>query len=220
MRVWTGVAALCVLGAGAPVATEHVVLLFDGKSLDGWTTIEGKPVTRGWEVVDGTLHRGTKGSDIITRKEYGDFDLRFEFKIAEGANSGLKYKFKQFGRNWLGCEYQVIDDGEADPYSKHAAGALYDVVAPSKKKKARPAGEFNSGRVVVRGSLIEHWMNGEKILEVDTSSSVWKRSIARSKFSKVEGFGQNARGRIMLQEHGGEAWFRKISLRPLDRKAP
>ena len=88
------------------------------------------------------------------------------------------------------------------------------------KKKARPAGEFNWGRGVVRGALIEHWMNGEKILDVDTSSSVWKSSIARSKFSEVEGFGQNARGRIMLQEHGGEAWFRNISLRPLDRKAP
>ena len=216
MRAWMAVATCGVFSACALAGKDKVLSLFDGKSLDGWTTLEGKPVTRGWEVVDGTLHRASEGSDIITTKEYGDFDLGFEFKIGKGANSGLKYKFKQFGRHWLGCEYQVIDDGKADPYSTHAAGALYDVVAPSGKKKAKPRGEFNSGRVVVRGTLVQHWMNGEKILEIDTASSEWKRRIANSKFRDVEGFGKNARGRIMLQEHGGEVWFRKIALRLLN----
>jgi hypothetical protein len=216
MKAWVLVTTCCVLSSCALAPRGKAVSLFDGESLDGWTTLEGKPVTRGWEAVDGTLHRATKSSDIITTAEYGDFDLRFEFKIGTGSNSGLKYKFKQFGKRWLGCEYQIIDDGDADPYATHAAGALYDVVAPSNRKKAEPPGVFNSARVVVRGSLIQHWMNGEKILEVDTASTGWKRGISKSKFRDVEGFGKNARGRIMLQEHGGEVWFRKLELWPLE----
>ncbi len=195
------------------------VALFDGKTLEGWTTLDGKPVTRGWEVVDGTIHRASRGGDIITTGEFGDFDLRFEWKIARGANSGLKYKFTRFDGRWLGCEYQVIDDGKEGKRTKGSAGALYDICEPNEKKRLRPVGEFNTSRVIVRGSRIEHWLNGEKIIDIDTSSPEWSERIARSKFGKVDGFGKNPRGRIMLQDHGGEVWFRRLTVRRLERSA-
>jgi arylsulfatase len=211
-----------ILCFAAPVRADdsgEAVVLFDGKTLDGWTTLDGKPVTRGWKVTDGAIHRASKATDIISAEQYGDFDLRFEWKIRQGTNSGLKYKFTRFDGKWLGCEYQVIDDGRNGAHTKNSTGSLYNVYPPNDKKKTKPLGEYNQSRIVVRGSHIEHWLNGEKVVEADTSSEDWKRQIAKSKFKKVEGFGQNSHGHIMLQEHGGEVWFRSITIRKLGKES-
>lgn len=190
--------------------------LFDGKSLDNWTTLDGQPVTRGWEVVDGMIHlkkEEKRSGHIITRDEYGDFELTFEWKIAPGGNSGLKYRVRKYGGRLLGCEYQVLDD---DKYakgrvrSKNSAGGLYDLYEPSDAKQLRPAGEFNSARIVVRGNRIEHWLNGQRIVEATVGDDQWNQRIAQSKFSDVEQFGRNRRGRIMLTDHGSEVWYRNI----------
>ena len=199
------------VSAEEPEATP----LFDGKSLDGWTTLDGKPVAAGWHAVDGVLAFDGKGGTIMTAEEFGDFDLRFEWKIAEGGNSGLKYKFKRFGGEWLGCEYQILDDAKHGDgkQGRTSTGSLYHVCEPGEKKKLNPPGEWNSSRVVVRGTKIEHWLNGERILAIDTSSEEWKERIAKSKFRDVEGFGRNELGRIMLQDHGSKVSFRKIEIR-------
>ena len=197
---------------------DKFVSLFDGKTFAGWVHQNGKEVTRGWTAKDGVLEFSGKGGTIMTAKEYGDFDLRFDFNIVAGGNSGVKYKFKKFGNDWLGCEFQVLDDGKHGDGKKGrtSTGSLYHVCEPNEKKKLNPPGEWNSARVVIKGSRIEHWLNGEKILEIDTRSDEWKERIQQSKFRKVKGFGQNKLGRIMLQDHGSKVSYRNLKLRPLN----
>ena len=144
--------------------------LFDGKTLDGWTTTDGSPVTRGWKTVDGTIHllKNAGAGNIVTAKEYGDFDLRFEWKISKGGNSGIKYRVRRFGKRVLGCEYQILDDGgHPDGQTpKKSSGSLFDVYAPNTDKHLKPAGEYNSSRIVVRGDHVERWLNEDLILSM------------------------------------------------------
>jgi hypothetical protein len=194
--------------------------LFDGKSLDGWITESGEPVTEGWAVQGGELVRTERGGAIYYNREFEDFILDFEWKIAPGVNSGLKYRVRFYdvgvreNPGWLGCEYQIYDDAK-EPGPLSSMGALYDLYPPSEKKKVNPPGEYNTSRVVVYGTRIEHWLNGEKIVAADTASDDWKERVAESKFAPAKDFAQNRRGYIQLQDHGGQIWFRKITLRPL-----
>ncbi len=203
-------------------AEDKAIQLFDGKSLEGWTTDSGEPVTTGWAVEDGMLVRNGRGGSIFTAQEYGDFDLSFEWKIAPRGNSGVKYRVAHYEKGvhgnpgWLGCEYQIFDDAGRGARPRYSSGAIYELYAPANNKKLRPVGEFNDARIVVRGTKIEHWLNGEKIIEADTSSDDWKGRIARSKFGDVKGFFANRKGRIQLQDHGSKVWFRNLVLRPLD----
>ncbi|MCG8584377.1 MAG: DUF1080 domain-containing protein [Pirellulales bacterium] len=202
------------------IADDKTIELFNGKSLDGWTTQSGAPVTKGWVVKDGMLVRKSRGGAIYTKDEYGDFDLRFEWKIDKGGNSGIKYRVAFYKKGvrgrpgWLGGEYQIYGDKNKSR-GVHSAGALYGLFAPNEKKKLRPADEFNESRIVVRGSHIEHWLNGEKIVEADVDSDEWKKRIAKSKFNIVPGFFQNPKGRIQIQDHGAPVSFRNITLREL-----
>ena len=124
--------------------------LFDGKSLANWTTLNGDPVPSGWEVVDGVIHlrqQTARAGHIVSRDEYEDFVLTFDWKIAPGGNSGLKYRVRQFGNKTLGCEYQIYDTaGERRPsLPNKLAGSLYDVYAPYRGAKLYPPGTFNRG---------------------------------------------------------------------------
>jgi hypothetical protein len=198
--------------------------LFDGKTLDGWTTLDGKPVTRGWEVVDGMIHlkkETPRGGHIISAREVGDFTLTFEWKIAKGGNSGLKYRVRQYGKQMLGCEYQIFDDDVArKPAPNKSAGSLYDVYEPNADKLLKPAGEFNTARIVVQGDRIEHWLNGYLIVSATVGDEDWQRRIAKSKFARNAGFGQNRTGKIMLTDHGSEVWYRNIKFVPLASETP
>jgi hypothetical protein len=203
-------------------AEEKSIELFDGKSLRGWTTADGDPVTTGWTVEDGLLVRTGRGGSIFTADEYGDFDLSFEWKIAPRGNSGLKYRVAYYKKGvygnpgWLGCEYQIFDDASRGARPRFSSGAIYELYAPSGDKKLRPVGEFNDARIIAHGTKIEHWLNGAKIVEADTSSDDWKKRVAKSKFGDIDGFFNNRKGRIELQDHGSKVWFRNIVLRPLD----
>ena len=192
--------------------------LLNGRDLAGWSKMNSIPTNQGWEVADGGLHRIGSGGDLyFTAFRFVDFDLRWEWKIAPGGNSGVKYKVRQFDGVWLGCEYQLLDDDrhENGRNPKTSAGALYGVWPPAPTKTLRPVGEYNESRVVVCGCRIEHWLNGQRILNLDTRSQEWKERVSRSKFADRSGFGQNRAGFIMLQDHGDEVWFRHIELRPL-----
>ena len=197
------------------------VLLFDGTSTNGWTTINGQPVPAGgWEIVNGSINTvtGGKGGDIITVNEYSDFELSVDFKITPGCNSGIKYFFTTYksGGN-LGCEYQIIDDklGEDTKQANHLCGSLYDVLPPiESKKKVNSPGEWNTLRVVAKGKKVEHWMNGVKILEYTRGDQAFSDAVAKSKFSKtVPAFGTVEKGHIMLQYHGGLVAFRNIKIK-------
>jgi mono/diheme cytochrome c family protein len=199
-------------------ADANAIELFDGKTLNGWTMLDGKPVTEGWVVRDGLLCRESRGGHLLSQQEFGDFDLEFEWKIAERGNSGIKYRLKQFGKQWLGCEYQLYDD-RGKPGTVSSTGAIYALYAPPEDKPAKPVGEFNISRIVVRGPDVEHWLNGRKIIEAEIGSEDWKRRIAKSKFNQYPGFAETSKSKLMLQDHGSKIWFRKITLRPLDQKA-
>ncbi|MGK0184938.1 MAG: hypothetical protein ACI9R3_000712 [Verrucomicrobiales bacterium] len=191
--------------------------LFDGKSLAGWTNGAGKEVGAGWEVVDGTIHRSDKGGDIFTVDEYYNFELEFEWKVAKGANSGLKYRFADYHGKSIGCEYQVLDDANHSNGSnpKQTAGSLYDVIAPdSAVKKLKKVGAWNKSRIVAKDGNVEHWLNGVKVLEVDMESDEWTKALEKSKFRDAPTFGQKS-GRVMLQDHGDKVWFKSLRIKPL-----
>ncbi len=209
-----------LFAATVSLEAQETVPLFDGKSLDGWTTVGGQPVTKGWEVVDGMIHLNTEGEragPIVTEQEYRDFELSFEWKNVPGGNSGVKYRVRKFGNRTLGCEYQIIDD---DGYRvklppKGSTGSLYALYEPNRAKAVNPLDQFNHSRIVVRGNRIEHWLNGKRIVVACVGSCEWNRRIADSKFADVPGFGRNRSGKIMLTDHKSEVWYRNIELTPL-----
>ena len=197
------------------------VALYNGKDLSGWTTIDGKPMAAGWVVEkDSVLHRATKGGDLYTAKEYADFEFSFEWKIGPGGNSGVKYRIFPYDKKGpIGPEYQLLDDAkhkDALVGPQRQTASLYDFTGPDAAlKKLNPPGEWNSSKVVARGSKLEHWLNGVKVLEMDTSTPAWKTALGKSKFKDVPTFAQNPKGRIMLQDHGDETWFRNLTIREL-----
>lgn len=197
---------------------EEWVSLFDGKTLNGWTTDKGKPITKGWTVTDkGELHRDTRGGHIISTREFLNFELQLEWKIAPGGNSGVKYRLVPFRNTLWGLEYQIIDDAKKvkNPKAKNSCGALYALYSPNDNKKTLTAGEYNTLKIVAQGSKIEHWLNGKKILEADCNSTDWKNRIQRSKYRPVKDFAPIKPTKILLQDHGSKVWFRNIRIRPL-----
>lgn len=202
------------------LAGENSTSPFDGQSLDAWTTQDGKPVAQGWEVVDGVIHLkkdGRRAGHIVTKDEFGDFDLSFEWKIAPRGNSGLKYRVRSYGGKVLGCEYQIYDDlGNKKPTdSRYSAGALYDLYEPNANKHCNPAGEYNLARIVVRSDKIEHWLNGKLIVSATVGDDEWQQRVAKSKFNDAPDFSRNARGKLMLTDHGSEVWYRNFVFKQL-----
>jgi hypothetical protein len=201
-------------------------LLFNGQSLDNWTTQHGEPVTRGWEIVDGMIHlkpTTPRAGHIVTRQEFGDFRLSFEWKIAAGGNSGIKYRVRDYGGKTRGCEYQIIDDtGYYKPVEpRNRTGALYDLVAPNQNKRLKPLDQFNFSKIRLKDHHVTHWLNGREILSIQIGSPDWQRRVAESKFSDIADFAIEPRGKIMLTDHSSEIWFRNLvfELLPADKNA-
>ena len=218
-RILLGLVALASLATLSAHAEKETgfTSLFDGKTVSGWTGKAGGAPGAGWKVVDGTLHRAERAGDIYSEKEYGDFDFRFSWKVAPGSNSGVKYRVADFNGKLLGPEYQVLDDVKHSngKNPKTSASAMYALFPAAADKPSRPAGEWNEGRIVCKGSVLQHWLNGKMVLEVDTGSKAFAKAIADSKFKNVKGFGKNAKGRLMLQDHNDPVWFRNLRIKSL-----
>lgn len=206
--------------------TAGWVSLFDGESLKGWRPYgkpAGTPVGEGWKVEQGLLHKvpGVKGGDIISEKQYSDFELAWEWRLAKDANNGLKYCVTEARPGAPGYEYQMIDD-TSDKWNKFHAKALtasfYEVLPPAADKPLKPAGEWNTSRILVRGNHAEHWLNGKKVLEYEFGGEAVKAGVADSKFKKYPGFGAKLSGHIMLTDHTDEAWYRTVKIRELPAK--
>jgi hypothetical protein len=199
-------------------------LLFDGKSLNGWHLYAKKsPPEAGWKVEDGLLKKVAKqrGGDIVTDQTFGDFDLRWEWRVAAGGNNGVKYLVTEQRTSAPGHEYQMIDDsGHPDGRlgAKRQTAAFYDVLPPAADKQLKPVGEWNSSRILVQGNHVEHWLNGKKVLEYDLGSDAVKAAVAASKFKNSAGFGTKINGHIMLTDHQDECWFRNLKIRELPAK--
>jgi hypothetical protein len=211
-------------------------LLFNGRDFSDWRGVMSETIPeRLWSVKDGTISKEdvpegatlpdgqpVLGGDIITRETFLDFEFAFEWNVAKGANSGVKYNVDENltsdgrpSRATLGFEYQVIDNvGFAELLTpKQTAGSLYDLVPATPEKAARPAGEWNASRIVFRGTRIEHWLNGTKVVDADTASASFATSLAGSKFAKIEGFARKKKGRLSLQDHNGAYAFRNLKIR-------
>jgi hypothetical protein len=199
--------------------------LFDGKTLTGWRGYKKEDATSSrWRVEDGMLTlpkadgQDTHGErDLISIDTYDQFELEWEWKIALAGNSGVKYFVLEDQDSAIGHEYQMIDD-ERHPDAKigphRQTAALYDVF-PASNRPIRPAGEWNSSRVVVRGTAVEHWLNGTKVLSYELGSPALKAAIAKSKFKDIARFGTPQKGHILVQDHGDQVWFKTIRIRPL-----
>jgi hypothetical protein len=194
--------------------------LFDGSSFAGWHLYKkaGEPVT-GWEAKDGAINRVSGGADLMTDRDYGDFDLRFEWKISEGGNSGVFYRANENNEfaYWSGVEYQVLDndrhpDGKNGP-DRHA-GAVY-AIYPPQGAVTKPVGEWNQSRIVAQGAHVEHWLNGVKVADYTLWSPEWKARVAQTKFKEWPDYGQAKQGRIGLQDHGDAVSFRNLRIREL-----
>jgi len=195
-------------------------LLFDGKTTQGWHTFKKHTFPeKGWDVQETWFHGlGKGGGDILSDGEFDQFELEWEWKLAPGGNSGLKYFVLESRSAPLGHEYQMLDDeGEPDPktFGKHSTASFYDVLKPAILPPTKPAGEINKSRIVVQGNRVEHWLNGVKVLDYSCSSEAVKVAVAESKFKSVNGFGNRIKGHILLQEHGKEVWFRNLKIRDL-----
>jgi hypothetical protein len=205
----------------APSDTAWVTL-FDGSNLDQWRGFQRDDVPSGWRIEEGTLAfvPGTEGGDLITREQYDDFELELEWRISEGGNSGIFYRVSEdaeYSRTYqTGPEFQVLDnDGHSDGVTEaHRAGANYALHAPS-RDVTRPVGEWNTVRIVADSAHVEHWLNGEKIVEYEQWSDEWQRLVDESKFIDMPGYGQYHRGHIALQDHGDRVWYRNVRIRPL-----
>jgi hypothetical protein len=175
-----------------------------------------------WEYKDGVLHAKGGNVDLKTREEYGDFDFRFEWKVPPGANSGVMYRFSQETdpAYHTGPEYQVLDNtgNESWVQPNTSAAAAYELYAPS-KVVTKPAGEWNDGRIVIANNHVTHYLNGEKVVEYQLGSDDWRKRVAASKFDAWKKFGTNARGHIVLQDHGNEVWYRNVRIKNLDGKS-
>lgn len=182
-----------------------------------WRTYRGTgfPQT-GWTIKDGVLHlaAGGKGGELVSVQAYDNYELEWEWKVAPKGNNGLKYLVTESRPNAPGHEYQMIDDSTA-PNPKHKTATFYDVLPVQRATNPKPVGEWNRSRLVVRGNQIEHWLNGEKVLEYELGSAETKAALAQSKFKNAPGFGDKIKGHILLTNHNDEAWYRNMRIREL-----
>lgn len=172
---------------------------------------------KGWVQEEGVIKLRRTGGDLESlhsKKEYRDFDLKFEWQVNSGGNSGIIYR----AINGRGLEYQVVDDeSRYATEKKWSSGAVYDLVTPTGKAACRPVGQWNSGRIVAIGNHIEHWLNGRKVIDYQLDGENWRRRLEASKYAALErsDFG-NTTGPIILQNHGQKVRYRNMRIRELD----
>jgi hypothetical protein len=206
-------------------------LLWDGKTTGGWrgAKLEGFPAN-GWEIIDGALtvaeaggFESRMGGDIVTADEYTNFVLSVEFRIATGANSGIKY-FVDPGLNKgegsaIGCEFQILDDAVHEDAKKGVNGnrklaGLYDLMPPQ-NVRFNGIDEWNRATIIVNGRHVEHWLNGFKTVEYERATQMWRALVDHSKYVVWPSFGEAPSGHILLQDHGNRVSFRSIKIRTL-----
>lgn len=212
-------------------------LLFDGMTGRGWRSADSEDFPdEGWSIEDGILsirEAGTfelrAGGDLFSRERFGDFVFDFEFRLSEGANSGVKYRAevqRQFGFvHSLGCEYQILDDARHPDAKRGLDGnrrlaSLYDVIAARDSNGSPPGGEperWHHGRIHLESRHLAHYLNGVRVVNAKLDSAPWKMTVADSKFADRPDFCSGPRGHIVLQDHGNQVQFRNLRIRTLDR---
>ncbi|MDQ6829118.1 MAG: DUF1080 domain-containing protein [Gemmatimonadota bacterium] len=193
--------------------------LFDGTSTSGWRGYKSETVPSGWTVIDGVLTKNTSTDDIVSKEQFGDFELELEWKLGTGGNAGIFYRGTEEYDHiyWSAPEYQLLDDANApDGRSRlTSAGAAYGLY-PSPVGVVKPANEWNSTRIVVKGGHVEHWLNGQKLLEYELWSPDWEAKVKASKFGEWPNYGRAKSGYLAIQgDHDGKLELRGIRIREL-----
>jgi hypothetical protein len=175
------------------------------------------------KVLNSTGGESTNGGDIITTRQYKNFELTVDFKITDGANSGIKYfvdpDLNKGAGSAIGCEFQILDD-QLHPDAKlgvagnRTVGSLYDLI-PAPADKFFRKGDFNTARIVVRDNQVEHYLDDKLVVSYTRGTQMWRALVAYSKYAKFPNFGEAAEGHILLQDHGNEVWFKNIKIREL-----
>lgn len=214
-----GLAALAVVAAPHAQSKSEWKVLFDGKSLAAWRGYKTDAVPKGWVVENGTLTKHDRVADIVSKDEFGNFELAIDWKIGEAGNSGIFYRGTEEYDHiyWSAPEYQLLDDAKAADNKTRltCAGSAY-ALYPSPAGHLKPVGEWNTTRIVANGNHVEHWLNGVKLLEYELGSADWEAKVKASKFNDWPHYGRAARGHIAMQgDHEGELAFRNIRIREL-----
>jgi hypothetical protein len=201
------------------------VSLFDGKSFNGWHSWQADNVLPQWKIEDGAMVLTEKGGkDLVTDKEYGDFELELEWKISEKGNSGIIYHVVEDKKYCCpystGPEIQVLDDerhpdAKAGKAGNHKSGSLYDILPPTDFAAVKPAGQWNKAKIVIKAGKGESWLNGKKVVDFPTQGAEWDALVANSKFKTWDGFGSFQKGKIALQDHGDKVSYRNIRIKEL-----
>lgn len=201
-------------------------LLFDGSTTEGWRSYNGDQFPdEGWIAEDDmlTVLSDGGGGDIITENQYGNFELKLEWRVQKSGNSGIFYRAMEQPTQpiyWSAPEFQILDnenhpDAEMGEDGNRKAASLYDLI-PAKPQNANPYGEWNSVKIVADGPNIEHWQNGEKVVEYKLWTNEWYEMIRNSKFENHPEFGDARKGYIGLQDHGDRVDFRNIKIKVLE----
>ena len=200
--------------------------LSDGKTTNGWHSYGKTTAGNKWKVEDGAFRfdptvTGDGGGDLVTDKEYSNFHLKIEWKVAKNANSGIIYYVHEdaakYGATYsTGLEMQVLDnDGHPDgKITKHRSGDLYDVIQ-STSEPVKPVGEWNLAEIISKDGKLEQYLNGVKVVSTTLWDDNWKALVAKSKFAGWENWGSFKSGKIALQDHGDEVWYRNIMIKQL-----
>lgn len=209
-----------------PKPKKEWIKLFDGKSLSGWHHFNNKAAIKNWTVEDGALvclgAKGPSGSgDIISDRIFDNFELRWDWKVDKGSNSGVFYhivedpKYKRAIET--SPEYQIIDDvtypAKLEP--SQLTGANYDMHVAGSNKVLKPVGEWNTSKIVFKNGRVEHWLNGMRIVKFKAWSEDWKNRKAASKWKDAPDYGMSGKGNIGLQDHGNKAYFKNMEIREL-----
>lgn len=200
-------------------------LLWNGACGEGWCSASGAAFPeKGWSFADGVLSVCPKnpkgeGGDIITKDVFTNFILKADFRLTPAANSGIKYFFDPKLNGGTTLEYQVLDaahpDAEKGLNGNRKIASFYDVM-PAANAKPKPVGEWNSAMIVCKGRHVEHWLNGEKVLEFERGSDAFRAAVAQSKFNKFPNWGEQAAGHILLQDHQDGVSYRNIKIKVLE----
>jgi len=208
-------ALVLLAGCAATGAEPRSEPFFDGKTTAGWRAYKGERCPDGWQVVDGALTRVGEAGDIVSVEEYQDFVFEFEWRVAPGGNSGVMFHVSEdHDAPWeTGPEYQILDDERhkdgLDP--RTSAGSNYAMHPPS-ARVAHPAGEWNQGKIVVRGAHVEHWLNGVKVVDYELWTPDWEKRVSECKWKDRPDYGRRKSGHIALQDHGDEVAFRNLRI--------
>ncbi len=198
---------------------QSALTLFDGSSLSAWRGYKSDAIPAGWRIADGALTKDGSVGDLVSKQEFGDFELDVEWKIGEAGNSGIFYRGTEEYDHiyWSAPEYQLLDDikGADNKTRLTCAGAAY-AVYPSPEGHLKPVGDWNAARIVASGAHVEHWLNGFKLLEYEIGSADWTSRVKASKFAVYPHYGRAPRGHLALQgDHAGSLAFRNIRIREL-----